>query len=171
VFARQYTGRLVTVTNDKVFDEPVYNYTLEFPFIWDEIRIPISYQTDRRLVETILLDAANEVVEPIQDGSEQLRREIEKKYFIDINTLKPQVFYRLTDNWLELSLRFITKPHGVRNVKDRLSRMILERFEQAGIGIASATYDVIGFPPLRLEGPVAERIADALGHRDTDTQR
>ncbi len=171
VFARQYTGRLVTVTNDKVFDEPVYNYTLEFPFIWDEIRIPISYQTDRRLTETILLDAANEVVEPIRDVSEPVRREMEKKYFIDIDTLKPQVFYRLTDNWLELSLRFITKPHGVRNVKDRLSRTILDRFDQAGIGLASATYDVVGFPPLRLEGPVAERIADALGREATEPQR
>ena len=37
VRSRQFTGRIVTVTNDKVFDEPVYNYTREFPFIWEEI--------------------------------------------------------------------------------------------------------------------------------------
>src|SRR5947209_6306115 len=42
VRARQYTGRIVTVTNDKIFDEPVYNYTREFPYIWEEMSIPIS---------------------------------------------------------------------------------------------------------------------------------
>ena len=48
VRARQYTGRLVTVSNPKIFDEPVYNYTLEFPYLWEEMRIPVSYKDDRR---------------------------------------------------------------------------------------------------------------------------
>src|SRR5205809_23593 len=33
--SRQFTGRIVTVTNDKVFDDAVYNYTHDFPYIWD----------------------------------------------------------------------------------------------------------------------------------------
>jgi len=80
----------------------------------------------------------------------------------ETDTLRPQVFYRLTDNWVELSLRFIAQPHGVRNLKDQLSRMILDRFEAAHISIASGTYEIVGFPPVRLEGHVAERIANAL---------
>ena len=51
VHSRQFTGRIVTVTNDKVFDEPVYNYTHEFPYIWDEMRLPIRYQDDRARAE------------------------------------------------------------------------------------------------------------------------
>src|SRR5436305_7996899 len=47
VKARQYTGRIVTVTNARIFDEPVYNYTREFPYIWDEITLPVSYKDDR----------------------------------------------------------------------------------------------------------------------------
>lgn len=42
VHARQYTGRIVTVSNSKVFDEPVFNYTREFPYLWEEMRLPIS---------------------------------------------------------------------------------------------------------------------------------
>ena len=34
VHARQYTGRIVTVSNDKIFDTPVYNYTRDFPYVW-----------------------------------------------------------------------------------------------------------------------------------------
>ena len=43
VQSRQFTGRIVTVANSKIFDEPVYNYTREFPFIWEEMRMPIAY--------------------------------------------------------------------------------------------------------------------------------
>ena len=32
VQSRQHTGRIVTVANSKIFDEPVYNYTRNFPF-------------------------------------------------------------------------------------------------------------------------------------------
>jgi len=102
------------------------------------------------------------VVEPIENISEPVRRQVERKYFVNFDTLRPQVFYRLTDNWVELSLRFIAQPHGVRNLKDQLSRMILDRFEAAHISIASGTYEIVGFPPVRLEGHVAERIANAL---------
>ena len=45
VKSRQYTGRMVTVTNDKIFDEPVFNYTKEFPYIWEEMSLPITYST------------------------------------------------------------------------------------------------------------------------------
>src|SRR5438270_10772938 len=56
--SRQFTGRIVTVTNDKVFDEPVYNYSRDFPYIWDEINLPVRYQDDRAKAEQILIDAA-----------------------------------------------------------------------------------------------------------------
>src|SRR5438270_6211174 len=56
VAARQYTGRIVTVTNDKIFDTPVYNYSRDFPFIWEELHVGISYNADRNRAEQILLD-------------------------------------------------------------------------------------------------------------------
>jgi small-conductance mechanosensitive channel len=168
VRARQHTGRIVSVTNDKVFDEPIYNFTREFPFMWEEIKIPIGYQTDRRMAEAILLDCAREVTGEVIADAEPHRREMEKKYFIEFGKLDPRVFVQITDNWLELNLRFIVPVHGVRDVKDELARSIMERFDQAGIGIASATYDVVGFPPIRLEGPVAEKIADRLRAPERD---
>ncbi|HEY6894654.1 MAG TPA: mechanosensitive ion channel domain-containing protein [Rhodanobacteraceae bacterium] len=169
VHARQYTGRVVTVTNDKVFDEPVYNFTREFPFIFEEIKIPVSYQTDRKKAEAILLESANAVVDKIEEVSEPIRREMEKKYFIDFETMKPRVYYKITDNWVEMTLRFIVKVRGVRAVKDELSRMILDKFDEAKIGIASGTYEVVGFPPIRIEGPVANRIATALEEHAADS--
>ena len=58
----------------------------------------------------------------------------------------PKVYYRITDNWLELSLRFIAKDHDIRDIKDQMSRDILDEFDKAGIEIASATLDIVGMP-------------------------
>jgi small-conductance mechanosensitive channel len=55
---RQYTGRIVTVSNSKIFDEPVYNYSRDFPYIWEEISLPVSYTADRKRAEEVLLDVA-----------------------------------------------------------------------------------------------------------------
>ena len=151
VRSRQFTGRIVTVTNDKVFDEPVYNYTREFPFIWEEMMVPIPYRADRRQAEAILLQCVAEHAAALDRASEPVRRAIEKRYLVNVDDLTPRVFYRLTDNWLELTIRFIVRDHGVREIKDAVARAILERFEAASIEIASATYEIVGAPPLRIQ--------------------
>ncbi len=52
---------------------------------------------------------------------------------------------------MELALRFVVSDHGVREIKDHISRDILAGFEEAGIGIASSTYDVVGMPTVRVQ--------------------
>ncbi len=163
VRSRQFTGRIVTVTNDKVFDEPVYNYTREFPFIWEELTIPIGYQTDRARAEAILLDTVRACATPIEVESEAVRRALERRYFINLGELTPRVYYRLTDNWLELTARFVVPDHGIRDVKDAMARSLLAEFERAGIGLASATYEIVGLPPVRVEATLASAPAPRAG--------
>jgi small-conductance mechanosensitive channel len=55
----QYTGRVVPVSNARIFDEPVYNYTREFPYLWEEMSVPIGFNADRERAERILLDVAD----------------------------------------------------------------------------------------------------------------
>jgi small-conductance mechanosensitive channel len=151
VGSRQFTGRIVTVTNDKIFDEPVYNYTRDFPYIWEEIRIPISYEDDFEQAESILLEAAKGHAMDAGKLGEAHLRHMQLRYALDIKDLDVRVFYRLTDNWLELAVRFVVPAHGVRDIKDAISREVLRRFKGAGIGIASATFDIVGLPPVRLQ--------------------
>jgi len=151
VEGRQYTGRIVTITNDKVFSEPVYNYTHEFPYLWEEMHLPIAYETDRRAAERILLDVAARHATPLSHLSEGEVREMQRRYFIAAVDFEPRVFVRLTSNWLELALRFVCRAHGVRALKDRMSREILDRLDEAGIGVASGTYAVVAMPQLRVK--------------------
>lgn len=151
VQARQYSGRIVTVTNAKIFDEPVFNYTRDFPFLWEEIHIPIPYKADRARAEQILLDSVRANTQPIMELGEPAIAELQRRYFVARSALEPKVYVRLTDNWIELAIRFIVADHDIRDVKDRISRQILGDFDAAGIEIASSTYDVVGMPPLRVE--------------------
>ena len=65
-------------------------------------------------------------------------------------SFEPKVYWRMTDNWLELTVRFVAREHGVRDLKDAMTRDILAAYDAAGIEIASATFEVVGVPPLRL---------------------
>jgi small-conductance mechanosensitive channel len=152
VKSRQYTGRIVTVSNANIFDEPVYNYTRDFGYLFEEISIPIKYTADRDRAETILRDAAQRHTADYQNISEDEARELQRRYFMREPQFAPRVYLRITDNWIELTVRFVTPDHGVRELKDAISRDILSGFEQAGIEVASATFEVVGLPPLRLDG-------------------
>lgn len=151
VEGRQYTGRIVTITNDKVFDEPVYNYTREFPYLWEEMHLPITYQADRRKAEEILLAAAKRHATAASQLSREDMDEMRRRYFIEEPELEPRVYLRLTDNWLELALRFVCPARGVRGLKDRMSRDIVDALDAAGIGVASGTYAIVQVPPLRVK--------------------
>ena len=151
VEARQYTGRIVTITNDKIFDTPVYNYSREFPFIWEELQIMVPYDTDLKKTEQILLSAATVNTVRIADISAKALHELERKYFVNAEQLSPKVYLRITDNWLEMPLRFISETHNTRNLKDLISRTIVENFRTAGIQIASTTIEIVRFPPVEVK--------------------
>src|SRR5690625_1072365 len=56
-----YNGRIVLIANSFVFKEPVFNYSGDFPFLWDEIKIPIQYGSNYEMVNEILLKAGKDI--------------------------------------------------------------------------------------------------------------
>jgi small-conductance mechanosensitive channel len=150
VRGRQYTGRIVSITNDKIFDNPVYNYTRDFPYLWEEMHFPIPYAANRREAESIILEAARNHTSRISEMSREALEELERRYMVKREDLEPRVFFRLTDNWLEMTVRFVTEEHGIRVIKDAMSREIMDRFDEVKIGLASGTYEVVGMPELRV---------------------
>jgi small-conductance mechanosensitive channel len=151
VRSRQYSGRIVTVTNSKIFDEPVYNYTRDFPFIWEEMHLPISYKDDRAIAESILLEAAKKETVKIEEIAASTLKVLEDKFAIKSADISPHVYMRLTDNWVELTVRFLCKDHDIRGLKDRMSREVIENLDKAKIGIASGTYEIVGLPPVQVQ--------------------
>jgi small-conductance mechanosensitive channel len=141
----------VTLTNDKIFDDPVYNYTRDFPYIWEEMRLPIPYNGDHQRAEAIILEAVRRHTMTVSELGEQALRELERRYLVKREEMEPRVYFTLTDNWVEMAVRFLTEEHGIRVIKDAISRDILQAFGKAGIGIASGTYQVVGMPDLNVK--------------------
>ena len=144
VQSRQFTGRIVTVSNAKIFDDPVYNYTRDFPYIWEEVRIPIRYGDDRRRAEAILLDAARRYALDPATMSEEAAQTLERRFDVRRLDFDPRVYYHLSSRYLELTVRFVFRDHGTRAVKDQMAREIVDAFEQAGITIAPAAMRIEG---------------------------
>ena len=150
VQSRQYSGRIVTVTNSKIFEEPVYNYTRDFPFLWEEMHLPISYKDDRAKAEHILIAAAEKETVKIEELAEPTLKVLQERFKVRSVDIKPHVYMRLTDNWVELSVRFLVKDHDIRGLKNRMSREVIAELDKAKIGIASGTYEIVGMPPIRI---------------------
>jgi small-conductance mechanosensitive channel len=93
---------------------------------------------------------------PIAQMTVQARRHLKHIYDLDPPSVEPRVFYEMTDNWVDLALRFIVPDRGIREIKDAMYREILQRFKDAGIAVASGTYDIVGFPPIRIQSMPAE---------------
>ena len=159
VRGRQYTGRIVTISNDKIFDEPVYNYTRDFPYIWEEMHVPIPYKADWHRAEQVIVDAARRHTLQIQKLSADALQELERRYAVKREELEPRVYLRLTDNWVEMAVRFVADDHGIRRLKDAMSRDILDGLGAAHIEIASGTYEVVGMPE------VSVRVREENGQR------
>jgi small-conductance mechanosensitive channel len=140
VHGRQATGRIVTVSNKSTFDEPVFNYSTMFQYVWHEVTIPIGHDADWRRAEEIMRDAAIEVspTEEAQSAVDEMRRE----YPIPISDLEPRVFVRATDNYMELSARFVIEVRTSRVATDEFTRIVKKQLAEAGIPIASTTMDV-----------------------------
>ena len=151
VRSRQYTGRVVSVPNAKVFEEAIYNYSSMVPFIWEELTLPVPYGSDYGSAEAILLEAARRHAKGRGTIPDDLMRELGRQYGVSVEGLEPKVYLRMTDNWIELTVRFVAEVQGVRELKDRMTRELLTGFAQAGLTIASATFAITELPALRVE--------------------
>ncbi|MEO8692214.1 MAG: mechanosensitive ion channel domain-containing protein [Acidimicrobiales bacterium] len=140
VRGRQYTGRIVAISNKASFVEPVYNYSATFEFIWEEITIPISYSDDWQTAERIITEEAVRI--STSKEAEAAIAQMIRRYPVARTEVEPRVFVRATDNYLELAARFVVPVRAARSLKDELTRRILERLSEQGITIASSTQDV-----------------------------
>jgi small-conductance mechanosensitive channel len=147
----QATGRLTVIPNGYVLSGTLNNYTKDNNFIWDELTIPITYDSDwKEAVTTIQRIVGNET----KSMAEQAEQEIVKlaeKYYLSTRAVEPVIYLTLTDNWITFNIRYLTDVRQRRVVRSTLSQMILEEIQKSEkVKIASTTLDIIGLPELKM---------------------
>jgi len=153
-----YTGRIVRIANSFVFKEPVFNYSGDFPYLWDEIKVPVKYGSDHRLARQILEQVVQEVVsEETTQQAMAAWKSMVSKYLVDNARVEPAVTLVITDNWMEFTVRYVVDYKTRRLTKDRLYTRILDAFlsSERPVDIASSTVQLVEVPEfkVRLTGP------------------
>jgi len=148
VKADQYNGRIVRIANSFVFKEPVFNYSADFAFVWDEIIIPVKYGSDHRLARQILQKVADEVVGEYVPQAQAEWKNLVRKYLIEDASIEPMVTLVTTDNWMEFTLRYVVDYKARRIKKDQLFTRILDEFlsTDGHVAFASMTVHLVETP-------------------------
>ncbi len=147
-----YSGRIVRIANSFIFKEPVFNYSSDFPFVWDEIIVPIKYGSDYRLARTILEETAHEIIGDYIEEAQAYWEKMVKKFVIENASVAPMVTLIANDNWLEFTLRYVVNFKRRRGTKDLLFQTLLERIEATDgkVAFASATFHLVELPALNV---------------------
>ena len=154
VAGEQATGRLTMIPNGYVLSSAVNNYTKDNTFIWDEIAIPITYDSDwKEAVATIRRIVGQETKEMAERAEQEISK-LKEKYYFTLKAVEPEIYVTLTDNWIALHIRYITDVRQRRAVHNALGQLILEAIQKsARIKVASTTLDIIGLPEVRVKQP------------------
>lgn len=140
-----YTGRIVRITNSHVFKEPVFNYSGDFPFLWDEITLPVRYGSDWKLARTMLRGLVNEVLVDYANQVKDSWKKMVREYRVEDANVEPMITLHATDNWIEFTVRYVVDYRRRRWMKDFLFTRILEEVDKSNnqIRLASATFEVV----------------------------
>ncbi|MDP3090569.1 MAG: mechanosensitive ion channel [Nitrospira sp.] len=153
VNADLYNGRIVKIANSFVFKEPVFNYSGDFPFLWDEITVPVKYGSDYRFSREIFQRILVEITGEYSTQAKASWTELIQQYRVDSAEIDPRVFLVANDNWMEFTLRYVVDYKKRRITKDRLFTRILEEVDQTNgrVALASATFHLVETPEIKVQ--------------------
>ncbi|HEY9114810.1 MAG TPA: mechanosensitive ion channel family protein [Bacteroidales bacterium] len=147
-----YNGRIVLIANSFVFKEPVFNYSGDFPFLWDEIKIPIQYGSNYEKTNELLMKVGKEVAGDLTQKSRDKWNELQDKYRLEDAQTEPMVSLIANDNWVEYTLRYVVSYKKRRATKTQLFTKILNEVEatKGEIKFASATFHLVEAPEFKV---------------------
>ncbi len=152
VSSDNYSGRIVKISNAFVFKGPIKNYSMDFPFVWDELNILVTYGSDIETAKKIVLASASELLSEYTKDSKAKWEVMVERYYIENATLEPTIAVGLTDNWIEINLRYITDYKRRRITKHQLfehiERSVLQTDEK--VILASATLQLLKIPEVNV---------------------
>jgi small-conductance mechanosensitive channel len=139
----QPSGRILQLPNSQVFGTAVFNYTQNFSYIWDEVKLPITYQSNLDRATRILLDVGNEYTKEFLQGAEQEVEKMKKYFLLPDLDLRPHVYVKVTSNWVQLNMRYLVEPKKRRGASSFIYTEVFKRVQSSqDISIASETMDL-----------------------------
>jgi len=148
-----YNGRIVLIANSFVFKEPVFNYSGDFPFLWDEIKIPVQYGSNYVMAKEIIQKVGIEVAGDLTAKSQEKWSAMQNKYRLEDAQTEPMVSMICNDNWVEFTLRYVVNYKRRRVTKTELFTRLLNEIEGSGgeVKFTSATFHLVEAPEFKVK--------------------
>jgi small-conductance mechanosensitive channel len=128
VHADQSTGRIIHVPNGKVLTDVLANYTKGFKYIWHEIPVMVTFESNWKKAKQILAEVADEHGTHLSHEAEAQLRTVSRQFMIFYSTLTPIVYTTVADSGIVLTMRFLTDARQRRGSEEKMWEAILERF-------------------------------------------
>jgi small-conductance mechanosensitive channel len=147
-----YNGRVVYLPNNIVLREQVQNYSVDFPFLWDEIVVPVRTDCDHRLARNILLEVGKREQAATMEAAQQYWSNFMLHHRAEDARLDVVVTMSFDANWIEFTLRYLVDYSRRRTTKDRLFTAILDEIEKSAgrVKIAAPVMQLTELPEVRL---------------------
>ncbi|HEV2131005.1 MAG TPA: mechanosensitive ion channel family protein [Longimicrobiaceae bacterium] len=143
VYGRQSTGRLVTIPNSRMLASSVFLSAAYNPFVWQEIQVVVTFESNWQRAEAILREIAGEMHEEIAPDLERGFKKLERRFAFKYGTITPIVYASIDDHGVALTLRFLTHVRRRRGSVDRITRRMLAAFaDDPEVELAYPTYRV-----------------------------
>ena len=134
-----YTGRIVEIPNNQIMRSDVINFSKSFDYIWDNITIPILFNSDYKKIAKEIKNIANTKTKVFFEGAMKDYEKLKRVYFISRGDIHPTVFISFNDNYIKLNLRYITSLWERKKTQSEISTSILDYLHKNKIDVASSS--------------------------------
>ena len=128
VDADQSTGRIIHIPNGQVFAEPVANYDKGFKYIWHEVPVLVTFESDWRKAKQILTKIAVNHAQHLTAETEQELLAASRQYLINYTKLTPIVYTKGVDSGVQLTIRYLIEPRKRRGTEHAIWEDVLGEF-------------------------------------------
>ncbi len=128
VDAEQSTGRMIHVPNGQVLDRPLANYSKGFRFIWEELPVLVTFESDWRAAKEVLAAIVQRHAAPFAQEAEAEMRAAARQYMLLYDASSPTVFTAVRDSGVLLTARYLVNPRQRRSVAQSVWEDLLDAF-------------------------------------------
>lgn len=130
VGADQSTGRVIHVPNGKVFRDVLANYSSGFQYIWNEVAVLVTFESNWKKAKEILLEIGAQHAEHLSESAEKRLQDAARKFMIFFTKLTPTVYTTVKDSGVLLTIRYLCEPRRRRASEQEIWEDILEQFAE-----------------------------------------
>ncbi|MCF7832003.1 MAG: mechanosensitive ion channel family protein [Candidatus Marinimicrobia bacterium] len=130
VDADQSTGRIIHIPNSKAITGAIANYEIGFKYIWNEVPVLITFESDWKKAKELINKVSDENVLHLSQGAQQQIRKAAKKYLIFYDKLTPIVYTTVKESGVLLTLRYLVSPRLRRNSEHQIWEALLDALDK-----------------------------------------